>query len=177
MELQALDEFRYRLPQDQARGMRRDVIVYASRHLMEQIQTDQSLALLPGIVGLSLAMPDIRQGYGFPIGGVAALDWQEGVVSPGGVGFEINCGVRMIRTSVSPDEARPRIHDLVNQLFRDIPCGTGGKGSIELQPQELDQVLRKRCGVGNRTGIGRIARCRIRRRARLPGRSRPGQNL
>jgi tRNA-splicing ligase RtcB len=147
MELEAVDECRFRLPRDESLGMRTSVLVFASRRLIEQIRKDQSLeqaknvATLPGIVGPSLAMPDIHQGYGFPIGGVAALDWQDGVVSPGGVGFDINCGVRLVRTSVALDEARPRIRELVNQVFRDIPCGTGGKGPIELQNQELDQVL------------------------------------
>jgi tRNA-splicing ligase RtcB len=88
MELQALDEFRHRIPRDEARGMHTDVVVYASRPLIEQIQKDQSLeqamnvATLPGIVGPSLAMPDIHQGYGFPIGGVAALDWQNALFRP-----------------------------------------------------------------------------------------------
>jgi len=149
IQLERLDEFRYRIPKIEARGMRTDVIVYASPKLIKQIRSDQSLdqavnvAGLPGIVGPSLAMPDIHQGYGFPIGGVAALDWEDGVVSPGGVGFDINCGVRLMRTSVSVGEARPRIHELVNQVFRDIPCGTGGKGPIELEVDELDQVLAK----------------------------------
>jgi tRNA-splicing ligase RtcB len=121
MELQALDESRYRIARDESRGMRTDVIVYASRQLLEQIRQDRSLeqavnvSMLPGIVGPSLAMPDIHQGYGFPIGGVAATDWETGVVSPGGVGFDINCGVRLIRASLPVEEARPRIRELVNQ--------------------------------------------------------------
>src|SRR5579884_768176 len=149
LELQPVDEFRYRIPRNDARGMRTDVVVYANRKLIEQIRKDQSLdqavnvAGLPGITGPSLAMPDIHQGYGFPIGGVAALNWQDGVVSPGGVGFDINCGVRLIRTSVPLSEAKPRIRDLVNQVFRDIPCGTGGSGPVALSRAELDQVLRR----------------------------------
>src|SRR5215469_8175328 len=127
MQLQALDDFRYRIPRDESRGMLADVLVFASRGLMEQIQKDKSLeqaenvAALPGIVGPSLAMPDIHQGYGFPIGGVAATDWRNGVVSPGGVGFDINCGVRLMRTSAAVEEVRPRLRDLINQVFRDIP--------------------------------------------------------
>lgn len=149
MELQRLDEFRFRIPRDEAKGMRTDVIVYASRALIDQIQKDQSLeqaknvAMLPGIVGPSLAMPDIHQGYGFPIGGVAAMDWRQGVVSPGGVGFDINCGVRLMRTSLSLEQVRPRLRELVNQVFRDIPCGTGGTGPIKLSSDELDGVLRE----------------------------------
>src|SRR5438445_959343 len=131
MDLQPIDAFRYRIPRDQSRGMLTDVVVYASHELIEQIRKDLSLdqamnvATLPGIVGPSLAMPDIHQGYGFPIGGVAAMDWETGVVSPGGVGFDINWGVRVMRTSLSIEEVRPRIRDLINQVFRDIRCGTG----------------------------------------------------
>src|SRR6266516_225029 len=138
LELEQLDGFRYRIARDETKGMRTDVMVYASRELMDQIRKDQSLqqainvSMLPGIVGPSLAMPDIHQGYGFPIGGVAATDWESGVVSPGGVGFDINCGVRLIRSSIHADQARPRIPELVNQIFRDVPCGTGGGGPIKL---------------------------------------------
>jgi tRNA-splicing ligase RtcB len=88
-------------------------------------------------------MPDIHQGYGFPIGGVAATDYEEGVVSPGGVGFDINCGVRLVTTNLTKDEVRARLRELVNQVFRDIPCGTGGKGRLELRDKELDEVLVK----------------------------------
>jgi tRNA-splicing ligase RtcB len=143
----AIDQFRYRIPRDASRGMRTDVIVYANHELLEQIRKDASLnqavnvSMLPGIVGPSLAMPDIHQGYGFPIGGVAATDWHTGVVSPGGVGFDINCGVRLVRTSISAAEARPRMRELIDQIFRDVPCGTGGRGPIELKPRELDDVL------------------------------------
>ncbi len=149
MELERIDEVRARIPRDERRGMRTDVIVYASDRLISQIRKDLSLeqavnvATLPGIVGPSLAMPDIHQGYGFPIGGVAATDWENGVVSPGGVGFDINCGVRLVRTSLSADEVRPRLRDLVNQLFRDVPCGTGGEGPVRIGKHELEQVLVK----------------------------------
>src|SRR5512147_1665223 len=106
IQIEPVDAFRHRIPRDESRGMRTDVVVYANRELLEHIRRDLSLeqamnvATLPGIVGPSLAMPDIHQGYGFPIGGVAATDFKDGVVSPGGVGFDINCGVRLIRTSL-----------------------------------------------------------------------------
>src|SRR5215472_3539769 len=113
MRVETTDGLRYRVPRDESRGMRTDVVVYASEALMAHIRKDQSLeqamnvATLPGIVGPALAMPDIHQGYGFPIGGVAATDVEDGVVSPGGVGFDINCGVRLVRTSITIDDARP----------------------------------------------------------------------
>src|SRR5947207_8551100 len=140
IQSESIDAPRHRIRRDEARGMRTDVIVYASQALLNQIKKDLSLeqavnvAALPGIVGPSLAMPDIHQGYGFPIGGVAATDFKYGVVSPGGVGFDINCGVRLATTSVQRDEAAPRMSDLINQVFRDVPCGTGSDGRIKLNP-------------------------------------------
>jgi tRNA-splicing ligase RtcB len=147
--LESIDAFRRRIPRDPARGMRTDVIVYASDALIKQIEKDQSLeqavnvATLPGIVGPSLAMPDIHQGYGFPIGGVAAMDYQYGVVSPGGVGFDINCGVRLAASSLERAEVARRLKELVNQIFRDVPCGAGGEGRIALNAKELDGVLQE----------------------------------
>ncbi len=149
IEVHTEDGIRFRIPRQESLGMRTDVLVFASPELIEQIRRDLSLrqavnvATLPGIVGPSLAMPDIHQGYGFPIGGVAATDWEEGVVSPGGVGFDINCGVRLVTTNLEKEEVRSKIRELVNQAFRDIPCGTGGKGRIELREKELDEVLVK----------------------------------
>src|SRR5213080_3131001 len=115
IRLEALDNYRYRIARDEAAGMRTDVLVFSSPVLIEKVKRDQSLvqamnvATLPGIVGPSLAMPDIHQGYGFPIGGVAALDAEHGVVSPGGVGFDINCGVRLVRTTLAESDVRPQL--------------------------------------------------------------------
>ncbi len=147
IEIVPIDRVRHRIPRDERRGMRSDVLVFASEAILSQIRGDLSLeqamnvATLPGITGPSLAMPDIHQGYGFPIGGVAATDWETGVVSPGGVGFDINCGVRLVRTSLTADQARPRMRDLVNQVFRDIPCGAGSSGRIRLSEKQLNEVL------------------------------------
>ncbi len=147
VEIESIDEWRHRIRRDPERGMRTDVIVYASRALLEQISKDLSLqqamnvATLPGIVGPSLAMPDIHQGYGFPIGGVAATDFEHGVVSPGGVGFDINCGVRLVATSLVEGDVRPRLKETVNQVFRDVPCGTGGEGFVKIDAGQLEQVL------------------------------------
>jgi tRNA-splicing ligase RtcB (3'-phosphate/5'-hydroxy nucleic acid ligase) len=147
--LEPIDAFRYRIPRDESLGMRTDVVVYASAALLEQIQKDQSLtqamnvATLPGIVGPSLAMPDIHQGYGFPIGGVAGLDVDYGVVSPGGVGFDINCGVRLVRSTLTEAEVRPRLKGIIDQVFRDVPCGTGSEGRVKIKPGEIDDVLRQ----------------------------------
>jgi tRNA-splicing ligase RtcB len=127
--------------------MRTDVVAYASRAILEQVSKDRSLdqavnvSMLPGIVGPSLAMPDIHQGYGFPIGGVAATDWNDGVVSPGGVGFDINCGVRLLRTNIGRDEVQRRLKELVDALFKNVPCGAGGSGFVKLSAKDLDRVL------------------------------------
>ena len=146
--LQPIDAYRWRIPQDRDLGMRTDVRVYASKALVDQIRSDSSLdqaanvASLPGIVGSSLAMPDIHQGYGFPIGGVCATDPADGgVVSPGGVGFDINCGVRLLRSNLHEEEVRAQLHPLVEQAFRDVPCGTGGSGFVKISNKELDGVL------------------------------------
>lgn len=147
MELERIDAYRVRIPKDERRGMRTDVLAYASESILEKIRQDLSLqqainvASLPGIVGPSLAMPDIHQGYGFPIGGVAATDYQHGVVSPGGVGFDINCGVRLMSVNLTEQDLRPRLKETVDQIFRDIPCGTGGKGPFKLTAKQLDEVL------------------------------------
>jgi len=144
-QLESSDGLRHRIRKHGQ--MRTDVVVYASEALLEHIRQDLSLeqaanvATLPGIVGPSLAMPDIHQGYGFPIGGVAATDLEHGVVSPGGVGFDINCGVRLVRSTLSETDVRPRLKELVDQVFRDVPCGTGGSGFIGVDSKQLLGVL------------------------------------
>jgi tRNA-splicing ligase RtcB (3'-phosphate/5'-hydroxy nucleic acid ligase) len=145
--LERVDEYRYRIPRNESAGMRTDVLVYSSSALLGQIQKDQSLvqavnvATLPGIVGPSLAMPDIHQGYGFPIGGVAATDIEEGVVSPGGVGFDINCGVRLVRSTLTRSGVKARLKQMIDQVFRDVPCGTGTEGRVKLRRGDIDGVL------------------------------------
>jgi tRNA-splicing ligase RtcB len=158
--IEAMDAWRYRIARDERRGMRTDVVVYASAALMAQIRKDLSLeqamnvATLPGIVGSSLAMPDIHQGYGFPIGGVAAMDIEDGVVSPGGVGFDINCGVRLVRTTLEAGGVRPKLRELIDQIFRDVPCGAGGAGFIKIGPKDLERVLARGAGWMVENGYG-----------------------
>jgi tRNA-splicing ligase RtcB len=140
--------------------MRTDALIYADEQLLEQILGDLSIeqamnvAFLPGIVGRSLAMPDIHQGYGFPIGGVAATDFHRGVISPGGVGFDINCGVRLLASTLDRDEVTPELRDLVNQLFRDVPSGTGSQGTVSCSFRELDDVLEYGAGWVVERGYG-----------------------
>lgn len=145
--LKKLDNYRYVIPTSYKQGMRLEGLVYANERLIHQIEKDQTLdqvanvATLPGLVGRSLAMPDAHQGYGFCIGGVAAADLEEGVISAGGVGFDINCGVRLLASSLTEDEVRPSLEPLLNRLFHEIPCGTGRRGPLNLAQAELDQVL------------------------------------
>ena len=147
--LKKIDEFRWELPIDYKKGMRVPGLVYADESLVRVIEQDQSLeqvanvAFLPGIVGRSLAMPDIHWGYGFPVGGVAATRAEDGVISPGGIGFDINCGVRMLRTNLAEDEVRPLIGRLVEAIFRAVPSGVGSAGKIRLGKGEIDEVLAK----------------------------------
>ncbi|PYS22845.1 MAG: hypothetical protein DMG11_26260 [Acidobacteria bacterium] len=149
MHLEKIDDYRWLIPRTYKAGMRTDTMIFANEQLLEAIRRDQSLeqaanvAMLPGIVGRALAMPDIHQGYGFPIGGVAAVDEEHGVVSPGGVGFDINCGVRLLGSSLTRKEVQPKLRDLVHQLFRDVPSGTGGSGPLRISDGDLNQVLEK----------------------------------
>ena len=149
MHLERIDDYRWLIPRTYKSGMLTDTVVYASERLLEAIRRDQSLeqaanvAMLPGIVGRALAMPDIHQGYGFPIGGVASVDEQHGVVSPGGVGFDINCGVRLLSSNLTLKEVKPKLRELVHQLFRDIPSGTGQSSRLKTTPADLNEVLQK----------------------------------
>jgi tRNA-splicing ligase RtcB len=150
-KLRKLDRYRWLAPRSLREGMRTDALIYADEQLLEAILGDLSIeqamnvACLPGIVGRSLAMPDIHQGYGFPIGGVAATSMLEGVISPGGVGFDINCGVRLLATNLhrgaARDQVQEKMRELVNQLFRDVPTGAGSQGPIPCSSQDLDSVL------------------------------------
>ncbi|MDY7009945.1 MAG: RtcB family protein [Planctomycetota bacterium] len=151
IRIEQIDEYRWRIPRGSRPGMRVDGIIYADEKLMSHIRGEQAadqvagVATLPGIVGASLAMPDIHWGYGFCIGGVAAMDVAAGgVVSPGGVGYDINCGVRLLRSDLTAGQVRPRIKSLVDQLFRDIPCGVGVGGQFKFS----DKELRKLCLSG-----------------------------
>lgn len=147
MRIEHLSEVKHKVSRGASPWMMADVVFYASEPLLRLIERDKALeqaanvASLPGLVGPSLAMPDIHQGYGFPIGGVAAMDWETGVVSPGGVGYDINCGVRLLRTSLEESEVRLSLKSLVDQVFRDVPCGTGGKGCFDVGGKNLDQIL------------------------------------
>jgi tRNA-splicing ligase RtcB len=143
MQLRKVGDYVWEIPQEG--GMRVPGRVYSDGMPAPDdpaLQQVANVAWLPGIVRWSLAMPDIHWGYGFPIGGVAAVDAEHGAVSPGGVGYDINCGVRVLTTRLEAESLRPRLHQVVAQLFRDIPTGVGSSNAIpRLSDAELDQVL------------------------------------
>ncbi len=146
IEIEKIDDYRWRIPK--TGKMKTDGIIYADEKMLEDIRNDQSLlqvtnvAWLPGIVGHSLAMPDIHWGYGFPIGGVAAFDLKEGVVSPGGVGYDINCGVRLMRSGLTRSDIEDKIGALVDTLFINIPSGVGGhRKDLKLNREKEKRVL------------------------------------
>ncbi|MDR3639644.1 MAG: RtcB family protein [Isosphaeraceae bacterium] len=151
--LERVSDCQWRIPKSYRDDMRVDGLIFADDVLIEQIKKDQgpeqvaNVATLPGIQRASLAMPDIHWGYGFAIGGVAATDPEEGgVISPGGVGYDINCGVRLLRTGLSWDEVKPRIKALVDQLFRDIPTGVGQTGNYLFEKPKLAQLMEQGAG-------------------------------
>ena len=147
--LNKIDDYRWEIPRNYKTGMRVPGLIYADENMLEAIRDDRApeqvanVAFLPGIVEHSLAMPDIHLGYGFAIGGVAATRVEDGVVSPGGVGYDINCGVRLLRTNLTEKEAKPKIKELINQLFNNVPSGLGSEGKIRLSERDMDNVLVK----------------------------------
>ncbi|HUV85695.1 MAG TPA: RtcB family protein [bacterium] len=146
--LEKVDAWRWRLPKSYDGRMRVDGMIYADEKMLGHLRMDKTpqqvanVAALPGIVGYSLAMPDIHWGYGFPIGGVAATRERDGVVSPGGVGYDINCGVRLMSTSLTVDDVRGKVRGLLQGLYDAIPCGIGTKSKLRLSEAELKRALR-----------------------------------
>ncbi len=163
--IKKIDPYRFEIPetyqsdamQKLGVSMRVPGLIYTDQEMWQAIKQDNSpdqvanVATLPGIVGKSIAMPDIHLGYGFAIGGVAAFDAATGVISPGGVGYDINCGVRLIRSNLTYEELKPKLQDLIDMIFYNVPSGVGSEGKIRLSRQELDEVLVK----GARWAVGK----------------------
>jgi tRNA-splicing ligase RtcB (3'-phosphate/5'-hydroxy nucleic acid ligase) len=158
--IRKIDDNRWEIEQSREKGMLVPGLIYASESMLGQIWEDKAVqqvinvSFLPGIVGHSLAMPDIHWGYGFPIGGVAATRVKDGVISPGGVGFDINCGVRLLRTNLSQEEILPRIEDLIYALFSNVPSGLGSEGKLRISEKELDKALLKGAAWAVEKGFG-----------------------
>jgi tRNA-splicing ligase RtcB len=155
IHLKQIDKYRWEIPKTGA--MRVPGMVYSTQSMLEgssgkePLQQVANVAALPGILKASLAMPDMHWGYGFPIGGVAAFDRDSGVISPGGVGYDINCGVRLAVTSLTENDIRPKLKILIDALFRDIPSGVGSTGPIKLSIPEEKKVLKN----GSRWAVSR----------------------
>lgn len=142
-----IGENQYQIDADSNSGMKVPVRIYADEPLLQKMLSDRTImqarnvSSIPGIVGQSIVLPDGHEGYGFPVGGVAAMDAEEGMISPGGVGYDINCGVRLLRSNLTEQTVRSKLKDLVTDLFSSIPSGVGSKGSVKLSHSELDEVL------------------------------------
>jgi tRNA-splicing ligase RtcB len=148
-DLKRISDYEWEIPQGFRDDMRVPVRLFASRRMLEEVMKDKSLeqavnaATLPGLVGHVIVMPDMHQGYGFPIGGVAATRLPDGVISPGGIGYDINCGVRLLGSQISLDAARPHLDALATALNQHCPSGVGGKGAVHTTDTELDAVCRQ----------------------------------
>ncbi|NUM33527.1 MAG: RtcB family protein [Candidatus Brocadiae bacterium] len=147
IEIKQIEPCLYEIPKQG--GMRVPGRIYANEKVLRDLYQDESLkqvmnvAYLPGIVGYSLAMPDIHWGYGFPIGGVAAMDQEEGVVTPGGIGFDINCGVRLIKTDLFHQDIQSKLRNLVNGLFQSVPSGVGSHSRLRPGKKDFQEILEK----------------------------------
>ncbi|MEG9194200.1 MAG: RtcB family protein [Candidatus Methanoglobus sp.] len=144
--LKKITDYKWELSKDYKKGMRVPAYFYISRKLMKDLEKDAveqaaNVATMPGIRLASLVMPDVHVGYGFPIGGVAGFDIEEGVISPGGVGFDINCGVRLLRSNLKVEEVKSKIKELIDTLFIVVPSGVGSEGKITLNDRELDEIF------------------------------------
>src|SRR5438093_9252568 len=153
-------EFKYVIRKDESKGMNVPVTIYADQNLVSKMALDRTIdqaanvATLPGVKKHVVVLPDGHEGYGFPVGGVAATDVETGVISPGGVGYDINCGVRLVRTNLTEGDLRPRLKDLVNELFKSIPSGVGSEGTVKLTKPELDELVVEGAGWAVRHGYG-----------------------
>lgn len=160
LRVRKVTDAQFKIDPDAARGMKVPVTIYANEALVSKMVTDRTIdqaanvATLPGVRKHVVVLPDGHEGYGFPVGGVAATDVEEGVISPGGVGYDINCGVRLIRTNLTEGDLRPRLKDVVNELFRSIPSGVGSEGAIKLTRPELDELLVEGVGWAVKRGYG-----------------------
>ena len=147
LTIEKVDDYHYTIPRSE--GMRVPGLIYANQKLLDDIKLDESprqvanVAHLPGIIKYSLAMPDMHWGYGFPIGGVAAFDQEEGIISPGGVGYDINCGCRILRTDLTLPDIQDNVRKVVTALFKGIPSGVGSTGAVKLNVNEEKRVLQK----------------------------------
>ncbi len=147
-DLRRIGDYVWEIPASFRPDMRVPARVYVSEALLEDALDDRSLeqlvnaATLPGVVGATIAMPDVHQGYGFPVGGIAATELPDGIISPGAIGYDINCGVRLLASEIDADEARPFLDTLASALYRNCPSGVGKGGRYQLTTRELNEIMR-----------------------------------
>lgn len=158
--LNKLTDYKFEIPRSYRPDMLTSGIIYINDTMLSKLRDDQApeqvanVATLPGILGSSLAMPDIHWGYGFPIGGVAAVDAEAGVISPGGVGYDINCGVRLVRTNLELEDIKPKIREIVDGMYKNVPSGLGSKGKVHVNWNQLEDVLRNGAHWAVESGYG-----------------------
>jgi tRNA-splicing ligase RtcB len=158
--LNQIDEYRFEIPSSYKQGMRTSGLIFADQKMMKNVVGDNApeqvanVATLPGILKRSMAMPDIHWGYGFPIGGVAGMDLNEGVISPGGVGYDINCGVRMLTTDFKVNDVAPKLRELIDAMFTNVPSGLGSKGKVRVDSRTLTRVLEDGAAWAVENGYG-----------------------
>ncbi len=146
MEIEKQSDFKFVIKKDASAGMNTQVVVYANDELIANMKKDRTLqqavnaTTLPGLVGNVLVMPDGHEGYGFPVGGVAAFDANKGIISPGAIGFDINCGIKVIKTNLTEEQVRPKLSQLADVLFKNVPSGVGSKVSLGLSNADLQRV-------------------------------------
>jgi tRNA-splicing ligase RtcB len=160
--IEKIDDYQWKIPQTYKSGMRVPGIVFADDKLIEKMKTDRTLnqcsnvAHLPGIYKYAITLPDGHEGYGFPIGGVAATDYNDGVLSPGGVGYDINCGVRLLTTNLSESDVRPYLSSLTDTIFKNVPSGLGSaRSDFKLNLHQLDQLITEGVSWAVEKGLGR----------------------
>ncbi len=175
-QFKQIDEYTWELHKNYDSRMRAPVRIYGNREIFDQAFGDRSIqqlinvSMLPGIVKYAMAMPDMHQGYGFPIGGVAAFDYDEGIISPGGVGYDINCGVRMLSSNIEFEEIQPHLSDLMTMLYQNCPSGLGGDGAVQVSTDEMDELLEDGSEWARRQGYAtRDDLARTESGGRLPG--------
>ncbi|MBI4052601.1 MAG: RtcB family protein [Candidatus Diapherotrites archaeon] len=146
MKVERVNEFVWEIPKTEKPGMNVPARIYANKTLFDGMDDGvfeqvTNIACMPGIQRYALAMPDAHQGYGSPVGGVAAFDLEEGVISPGVIGFDVNCGMRLLKTNLTLKDVQPKIRDLVNRLFELVPAGVGRKGTLKLSRSEMQEMM------------------------------------
>ena len=159
-DLKRIEEYVWEIPKGYRSDMRVPARIFADDELLEAALQDKSIeqlintACLPGVVKYTLAMPDVHQGYGPPIGGVAAMDMKDGIISPGAVGYDINCGVRLLRSNLEADQIKPMMGEIMDALYNGVPSGVGRGGDVRLSGKDVEDVLERGAGWAVAKGFG-----------------------